>query len=199
MVSTQVLIYMGHALSSWGDRVWYFAIPLFLTDLNPESLFLTALYGLVMSTSVFFGVPMVGRWIDKTHRLKAMVVLLTIQNIGWYYFTIVLLFYFIVSFFQYKPFRNLFFVRCCFHYTETHIMKLFNCLFLPGVVVTALLLVAQREMGVEESVYPVYATVIVLGTYRNVVLYLAGFYTENLQYTARPVAFLGAEISLKYY
>ena len=80
MVSTSVLIYTAHALSAWGDRVWYFAIPLFLTDLDPNSLFLTAVYGLALSLSVFVGSPLLGKWIDKTQRLKTMGILLTIQN-----------------------------------------------------------------------------------------------------------------------
>lgn len=82
MVSTSTIIYAAHSLSAWGDRVWYFAIPLFLLDLNPTSLLLTAVYGLALSISVFLGVPVVGKWIDKTQRLKTMVVLLLIQNLG---------------------------------------------------------------------------------------------------------------------
>uniref|UniRef100_F6VXA3 Solute carrier family 40 member n=1 Tax=Ciona intestinalis TaxID=7719 RepID=F6VXA3_CIOIN len=76
------LIYMGHFMSSWGDRMWYFAIPLFLTDLDPKSLFLTAAYGLTLSASVLLFAPLVGDWIDRTGRLTAVKVTLVIQNMS---------------------------------------------------------------------------------------------------------------------
>ncbi|XP_026691699.2 ferroportin-like [Ciona intestinalis] len=82
MFETSTLIYMGHFMSSWGDRMWYFAIPLFLTDLDPTSLFLTAAYGLTLSASVLLFAPLVGDWIDRTGRLNAVKVTLVIQNMS---------------------------------------------------------------------------------------------------------------------
>uniref|UniRef100_H2Z6Q1 Solute carrier family 40 member n=1 Tax=Ciona savignyi TaxID=51511 RepID=H2Z6Q1_CIOSA len=76
------LIYVGHFMSSWGDRMWYFAIPLFLMDLDPNSLFLTAAYGLTLSASVLLFAPLVGDWIDRTERLRALVISLVIQNMS---------------------------------------------------------------------------------------------------------------------
>uniref|UniRef100_H2Z6Q3 Solute carrier family 40 member n=1 Tax=Ciona savignyi TaxID=51511 RepID=H2Z6Q3_CIOSA len=75
-------IYVGHFMSSWGDRMWYFAIPLFLMDLDPNSLFLTAAYGLTLSASVLLFAPLVGDWIDRTERLRALVISLVIQNMS---------------------------------------------------------------------------------------------------------------------
>lgn len=82
MVSTAVLIYAGHFFSSWGDRMWHFAIPLFMTDFDPTSLTLTAAYGLTLTCSVLLFGPLVGDWIDKNQRLYAARVSLVIQNLA---------------------------------------------------------------------------------------------------------------------
>ena len=80
MVSTSTLIYFGHFLSSWGDRMWFFAIPLFLQDLESESLILTAAYGLTLACSVLIFGPLVGDWIDRRPRLYCARLSLIIQN-----------------------------------------------------------------------------------------------------------------------
>ncbi|CAK8674674.1 ferroportin-like [Clavelina lepadiformis] len=80
MVKTSTIIYCGHFFSSWGDRMWYFAIPLFLFDLDPKSLSLSAIYGLVLACSVLVFGPLVGEWIDRNKRLYTARVSLIIQN-----------------------------------------------------------------------------------------------------------------------
>nr|CAB3266280.1 solute carrier family 40 member 1-like [Phallusia mammillata] len=82
MVSTGVLIYAGHFFSSWGDRMWHFAIPLFLFELDPTSLILSAAYGLTLTCCVLLFGPLVGDWIDQTPRLHAARVSLVIQNLA---------------------------------------------------------------------------------------------------------------------
>ena len=50
--------------------MWMFAVGLYLVELTPNSLRLTALYGLVVSlTVVLFGTS-VGHWVDVNPRLK---------------------------------------------------------------------------------------------------------------------------------
>ena len=80
MVSSSTLIYICHFLFSWGDRMWFFAIPLFLQDLESESLILTAAYGLTFSCSVLVFGPLVGGWIDRRPRLYCARLSLIIQN-----------------------------------------------------------------------------------------------------------------------
>ena len=80
MVSTSVIIYVIHFFSSWGDRMWHFAIPLFLLDLDPFSLTLSAAYGLTLSCSVLFFGPLIGDWIDRSPRLYCARISLIIHN-----------------------------------------------------------------------------------------------------------------------
>ncbi|KAL4225216.1 hypothetical protein ACF0H5_015907 [Mactra antiquata] len=73
-------VYLSHALSTWGDRMWAFGVGLFMVIIYPESLLLTAIYGLSMGCSVLLFGALVGDWIDKTPRLKAARTALIIQN-----------------------------------------------------------------------------------------------------------------------
>lgn len=50
--------------------MWLFAVGLYLVELTPGSLMLTAIYSLVVTlTMIVFG-PFVGDWVDKNPRLK---------------------------------------------------------------------------------------------------------------------------------
>jgi len=73
-------VYSAHALSTWGDNMWWFAGGCYMLELHKEDLRLTATYGLVIAASVIMFGATVGRCIDKTHRLTAARVFLTIQN-----------------------------------------------------------------------------------------------------------------------
>ncbi|XP_065661570.1 solute carrier family 40 member 1-like [Hydra vulgaris] len=66
--------------SSWGDRMWNFAIGLYLVKLTPGSLQLTAIYGAVVTSSVIFFAPIIGNWIDRKNRLVVIRTLLLLQN-----------------------------------------------------------------------------------------------------------------------
>ncbi|KAJ8253090.1 hypothetical protein GJAV_G00208990 [Gymnothorax javanicus] len=78
--SPKFLIYLGHALSTWGDRMWHFAVALFLVELYGNSLLLTAVYGLVMAGSVLLLGAIIGDWVDKNPRLKVAQTSLIVQN-----------------------------------------------------------------------------------------------------------------------
>jgi len=73
-------VYSAHALSTWGDNMWWFAGGCYMLELHKESLRLTAIYGLVIAAAVIIFGASVGRCIDKTRRLTAARVFLTIQN-----------------------------------------------------------------------------------------------------------------------
>ncbi|XP_053733179.1 solute carrier family 40 member 1 isoform X1 [Synchiropus splendidus] len=78
--SAKFLIYMGHALSTWGDRMWNFAVAVFLVELYGNSLLLTAVYGLVVAGSVLLLGAIIGDWVDRNPRLKVAQTSLVIQN-----------------------------------------------------------------------------------------------------------------------
>ncbi|KAI5613418.1 solute carrier family 40 member 1 [Silurus asotus] len=78
--SPKFLIYVGHALSTWGDRMWNFAVAVFLVELYGNSLLLTAVYGLVVAGSVLLLGAIIGDWVDKNARLKVAQTSLIVQN-----------------------------------------------------------------------------------------------------------------------
>ncbi|XP_061464212.1 solute carrier family 40 member 1 [Rhineura floridana] len=78
--SAKFLLYLGHALSTWGDRMWHFAVSVFLVELYGNSLLLTAVYGLVVAGSVLLLGAIIGDWVDKNSRLKVAQTSLIVQN-----------------------------------------------------------------------------------------------------------------------
>ncbi|KAI9513731.1 hypothetical protein NQZ68_040014 [Dissostichus eleginoides] len=65
------LIYVSGALSMWGDRMWHFAISVFLIELYGRNLLLTAVFGLVVAGSVLLLGALIGDWVDRNPRNKA--------------------------------------------------------------------------------------------------------------------------------
>ncbi|XP_048117330.1 solute carrier family 40 member 1 [Alosa alosa] len=76
------LIYVSGALSMWGDRMWHFAISVFLIELYGRNLLLTAVFGLVVAGSVLLLGAMIGDWVDRNPRNKVAHASLFIQNIS---------------------------------------------------------------------------------------------------------------------
>lgn len=56
-----------------GDRMWNFAVAVFLVELYGNSLLLTAVYGLVVAGSVLLLGAIIGDWVDRNPRLKGKV------------------------------------------------------------------------------------------------------------------------------
>ena len=75
-------IYFSRALSAWGDRIWYFAVGIFMNKLAPDNLRVVAIYGFVMSISVIIFGALIGGWIDRNKRLLAAKVCLSVQNLS---------------------------------------------------------------------------------------------------------------------
>ncbi|XP_057827581.2 solute carrier family 40 member 1 isoform X2 [Cryptomeria japonica] len=75
-------LYVGHFLARWGARMWEFSVGLFMLDVWPSSLLLPAVYGVVETASVAIFGPSVGDWIDRTHYIKVLKVLVGLQNIS---------------------------------------------------------------------------------------------------------------------
>ncbi|XP_075036119.1 ferroportin isoform X1 [Mixophyes fleayi] len=80
--SAKFLMYLGHSLSTWGDRMWHFAVSLFLVELYGNSLLLTAVYGLVVAGSVLLLGALIGDWVDKNPRLRVAQTSLIVQNVS---------------------------------------------------------------------------------------------------------------------
>ncbi|XP_041057052.1 solute carrier family 40 member 1 isoform X1 [Carcharodon carcharias] len=80
--TTGFLIYLCHGLSTWGDRMWHFAVSVFLVELYGNSLLLTAVYGLVVAGSVLLLGAIIGDWVDRTPRLKVAQTSLIVQNVS---------------------------------------------------------------------------------------------------------------------
>ncbi|KAM4579869.1 ferroportin [Odontesthes bonariensis] len=74
------LIYVSGALSMWGDRMWHFAISVFLIELYGHNLLLTAVFGLVVAGSVLLLGALIGDWVDRNPRNKVAHASLFIQN-----------------------------------------------------------------------------------------------------------------------
>ncbi|KAM8933981.1 ferroportin-like [Pelodytes ibericus] len=82
LTSAKFLMYLGHSLSTWGDRMWHFAVSLFLVELYGNSLLLTAVYGLVVAGSVLLLGAILGDWVDKNPRLRVAQTSLIVQNVS---------------------------------------------------------------------------------------------------------------------
>ncbi|XP_004385646.1 solute carrier family 40 member 1 isoform X2 [Trichechus manatus latirostris] len=82
LTSAKFLLYVSHSLSTWGDRMWHFAVSVFLVELYGNSLLLTAVYGLVVAGSVLVLGAIIGDWVDKNPRLKVAQTSLVVQNVS---------------------------------------------------------------------------------------------------------------------
>ncbi|XP_041057180.1 solute carrier family 40 member 1-like isoform X2 [Carcharodon carcharias] len=80
--SAHFFIYLTHLLSTWGDRMWHFAVSLFLVELYENSLLLPAVFGLAVSSSLILFGALVGNWVDNNTRMKVVQVALVIQNLS---------------------------------------------------------------------------------------------------------------------
>ncbi|XP_070565069.1 ferroportin-like [Ptychodera flava] len=78
--SPAFLIYCCQVLSTWGYRMWSFAIGFYLVAIDRDSLRVIALYGLTLCASTLIMGPAIGNWVDKTQRLKVIRRSLLLQN-----------------------------------------------------------------------------------------------------------------------
>ncbi|KAJ1100738.1 hypothetical protein NDU88_005819 [Pleurodeles waltl] len=68
LMGPRFLVYVSCALSIWGERMWHFAISVFLIELYGHNLLLTAVFGLVVAGSVLVFGALIGDWIDRKPR-----------------------------------------------------------------------------------------------------------------------------------
>ncbi|KAG9345131.1 hypothetical protein JZ751_009674 [Albula glossodonta] len=60
----------AHDNQGYGDRMWHFAISVFLIELYGRNLLLTAVFGLVVAGSVLLLGALIGDWVDRNPRNK---------------------------------------------------------------------------------------------------------------------------------
>ncbi|XP_015159003.1 solute carrier family 40 member 2 [Solanum tuberosum] len=75
-------LYVGHFLSRWSARMWEFSVGLYMINVWPDSLLLTAAYGVVESGSTALFGPLIGQWVDRLTYVKVLQLWLLSQNIS---------------------------------------------------------------------------------------------------------------------
>ncbi|KAL0047353.1 hypothetical protein WJX82_001237 [Trebouxia sp. C0006] len=70
-VMAKMSLYSSHLMSTWGQRMWEFAIGLIMLEMYPSSLALVSAFGLVDGLAKVFSGSLVGSYIDRTGRLRA--------------------------------------------------------------------------------------------------------------------------------
>lgn len=61
----RLALYASHALATWGQRMWEFAVGLVMLELQPKSLKLVAVSGLLGSVAGVLGGGTVGQYVDR--------------------------------------------------------------------------------------------------------------------------------------
>lgn len=75
----KIYLYMSHALSTWGERAWEFAVGLAILQMT-DNLRLVSIYGLVAALgNVVFSAP-VGAFIDRNLRVRSVTIFYLLQN-----------------------------------------------------------------------------------------------------------------------
>lgn len=65
MLYAKLALYASHALSTWGQRMWEFAVGLIMLELYPSSLVLVSAFGLADGLAKVFAGSCVGAYIDR--------------------------------------------------------------------------------------------------------------------------------------
>ncbi|XP_021374271.1 solute carrier family 40 member 1-like [Mizuhopecten yessoensis] len=81
-VKTKLFVYISHCFTTMGARMWWFGIGLFLVEVTPHSLQLTALYGFSNGGAMLLLAAVIGDWIDRSNRLRAARVALVLNNVS---------------------------------------------------------------------------------------------------------------------
>ncbi|XP_048503933.1 solute carrier family 40 member 2-like [Beta vulgaris subsp. vulgaris] len=75
-------LYVAHFLSRWSARMWEFSVALYMIHIWPDSLLLTALYGVVESASVALFGPIIGQWVSTLTYVKVLQLWTVSQNLS---------------------------------------------------------------------------------------------------------------------
>ncbi|GAB4833250.1 Solute carrier 40 member 2 [Ancistrocladus abbreviatus] len=75
-------LYVGYFVSRWSARMWEFSVALYMINIWPNSLLLTAVYGLVESGSIALFGPIIGAWVDRLTYVKVLQLWSFTQNLS---------------------------------------------------------------------------------------------------------------------
>lgn len=75
-------LYAGHFLSRWSARMWEFSVALYMINIWPDTLLLTALYGVVESASIALFGPLIGQWVSMLSYVKVLQLWTLTQNLS---------------------------------------------------------------------------------------------------------------------
>ena len=73
-------VYASHALSRFGDRMWEFAVPIMFVTLYKDTLLPAALFNMGIYIAGLIFLPLVGRWVDRTPRLRVVRICIAVDN-----------------------------------------------------------------------------------------------------------------------
>lgn len=69
-MATYLQLFLSHFLSSFGDRLWQFAIPILFITIWPDTLLPSVIFNFCFYNVKLFMVPLAGRFVDTTDRLN---------------------------------------------------------------------------------------------------------------------------------
>ncbi|KAI4338912.1 hypothetical protein MLD38_023919 [Melastoma candidum] len=78
----KLYLYSGYFLSRWGARMWEFSVSLYMISIWPDSLLLTAVYGVAESGSAALFGSFVGEWASRLDYLRVLQLWLVPQNLS---------------------------------------------------------------------------------------------------------------------
>ena len=74
-------IYASHFLSSWGDRMWQFAVPLLFMEIFVDTLLPSALFSLLLYLGCTLCMSSAGRWVDRAPRMSVVSSAIFVDNV----------------------------------------------------------------------------------------------------------------------
>ncbi|ORX95902.1 hypothetical protein K493DRAFT_301202 [Basidiobolus meristosporus CBS 931.73] len=77
-----IWLYLYHTFNTWSDRFYEFATFVFIMDIFKNTLLPSSLYGFVFTASGILLSSSVGKWIDRTPRLRAIQVFVPIKRLS---------------------------------------------------------------------------------------------------------------------
>ncbi|KAI3931733.1 hypothetical protein MKW92_043535 [Papaver armeniacum] len=75
-------LYLGHFLARWGARMWEFSVGLYMINIWPDSLLLTAVYGVVEASSTALFGPIIGKLVNRLTYVQVLRLWLLTQNLS---------------------------------------------------------------------------------------------------------------------
>jgi solute carrier family 40 (iron-regulated transporter), member 1 len=76
------LLYTSYFMSSWGDRMWQFTIPVILMVIFKNTFLPTTIYFISIYLGNIFTLQYIGKWIDKTNKFKVQKIAIIIENLS---------------------------------------------------------------------------------------------------------------------